>query len=187
MSRRKEAMGCLRPPLGKTTMPKRLPDRWRPECIQEFRASAKQRFQDALILATEDRRTGAIYLWGYCAEMLLKAAYFSVIGVSETATITWGGDLSPAIDRGKNIFKISWPNNGKGHNVRAWSELLVQERISQGVPFENPFALQVQNRGLVIGQLWSETLRYHKNVAYSHEARRVREAAEWLLANSVEL
>ena len=100
-------------------MPRRLLARWQPECIREFRASARQRFQDALSLAGNDRRTGAIYLWGYSAEMHLKAAYFSVIGIADTATITWAADLLPAMDRGKNVFTIPWPNSGKGHNVRA--------------------------------------------------------------------
>ena len=46
------------------------------------------------------------------------------------------------------------------------------------------FAAQVQGCGQRIGQLWRETLRYHKNRACLYEVRQVREAAEWLLANS---
>lgn len=127
-------------------MPLRLPDRWKHECIHEFRASATQRFQDALALAIGGRRTGAIYLWGYCGEMLLKAAYFSVIGLNENAPITWAGELLPAIDRGKKVFTIPWPNSGKGHNIRAWAELLVQERIVLSVPYPNRFGLRCNNK-----------------------------------------
>ena len=36
-------------------------------------------------------------------------------------------------------------------------------------------------------QLWSEILRYHKNVAYIHEMERVRDAAAWLLLYSSQL
>jgi len=43
---------------------------------------------------------------------------------------------------------------------------------------------EVQSCGQGIGQLWSEALRYHKNVAYVYEMNQVREAAEWLLVNS---
>jgi hypothetical protein len=46
------------------------------------------------------------------------------------------------------------------------------------------FDQEVQMCGQDIGELWSETLRYHKNVAYLYEMRQVREAAEWLLLNS---
>ncbi len=72
-------------------MPRRLIDRCQPDCIREFRLAARQRFDDALVLAASGRRTGAIYLWGYTAEMTLKAAYFSLIGMAETDTITWRG------------------------------------------------------------------------------------------------
>ena len=41
--------------------------------------------------------------------------------------------------------------------------------------------------GQRIGQLWRETLRYHKNRAYLYEVRQVREATEWLLVNSDDL
>lgn len=46
------------------------------------------------------------------------------------------------------------------------------------------FAAQVQRCGQRIGQLWRETLRYHKNLAYLYEVRQVREATEWLLVHA---
>src|SRR3954452_6777896 len=109
-------------------MPKRLPARWQPESIREFQASAQQRFDDGLVLAGSGRRTGAIYLWGYSAEMTLKAAYFSLTGLADTAVLTWAANIQPAIHRGRTVFGIAWPNQGQGHNVRAWAELLVLER-----------------------------------------------------------
>jgi hypothetical protein len=134
-------------------------------------------------LAACGRRTGAIYLWGYCVEMLVKSAYFTAIGVSETTLITWQNYLSPAINRGRNYFTIAWPATGRGHNVRAWSELLVLERISLGIPYPQSLSLEVQRQSTRIEQLWSETLRYHSNIAYMHEVRQVRTAAEWFLVN----
>ena len=35
----------------------------------------------------------------------------------------------------------------------------------------------------LFGQLWTESLRYHNNLAYQHEVTQVRLAAEWLLVN----
>ena len=46
------------------------------------------------------------------------------------------------------------------------------------------FQAQVQTCGQRIGQLWRETLRYHKNRAYVYEMRQVQEATEWLLGQS---
>jgi hypothetical protein len=166
-------------------MPRRLPGRWQPESIREFRASARQRFADGLALAAQGRRTGAIYLWGYSAEMTLKAAYFRLTGLGPTDVITWGGHVLQAINHGRNFLGIPWPTAGQGHNVRAWAELLVAERAATpGAGYVHPFGQEVQACGQTIGQLWSEALRYHKNVAYVYEMNQVREAADWLLSNS---
>jgi hypothetical protein len=161
-----------------------LPDRWQPESIREFRAAARQRFDDGLALAAAGRRTGAIYLWGYSAEMTLKAAHFSLT-LAETDPITWAAEIFPAIQHGRIARGIAWPVAGQGHNVRAWAELLVTERAATpGAAYPPRFGREVQACGQRVSQLWRETLRYHKNVAYLHEVARVREAAEWLLVNS---
>jgi len=168
-------------------MPRRLPARWQPESIGEFRASARQRFEDGVALAAAGHRTGAIYLWGYTAEMILKAAYFSLLGRPQAAVLTWTADILPAINAGRSMG-IAWPVHGQGHNVRAWAEFLVATRAATpGTAYPHPFGLEVQARGQRIGNLWSETLRYHKNVAYLYERNQVREAVEWLLVNSAAL
>jgi hypothetical protein len=165
-------------------MPRRLLDRCQPDSIREFRAAARRRFEDALELAGQGRRTGAIYLWGYTAEMTLKAAYFALLGLADTAVLTWNGNLRPAINRGR-AMGIAWLPEGAGHNVRAWGELLVAVRaLSPVTAFTPSFGLEVQRRGQRIEQLWRETLRYRKNHAYPFEMRQVREAAEWLLVNA---
>jgi len=164
-------------------VPKRLKDRWQPECIREFRAAARQRYNDGLSLAGQGRRTGAIYMWGYSAEMTLKASYFALT-LAETDTITWGGHIQPAILHGRNVRSIAWPYQGAGHNVRAWAELLVAERAAiPGMAYVAATGHHIQACGQRIALLWSETLRYHKNLAYPHEVTQVRLAAEWLLAN----
>jgi hypothetical protein len=165
-------------------MPRRLLDRCQPESIREFRAAARQRFQDGLSLAAANRRTAAIYLWGYTAEMLLKAAYFTLTGLAETDPLTWAGNILPAIVRGRGLG-IPWPTQGQGHNVRAWVELLVGVRaLTPATTYATPFATELRRQGQRLEWLWRETLRYHKNIAYVHEVTQVREAAEWLLTNS---
>ncbi len=170
-------------------MPRRLIDRCQPDSILEFRASARQRYQDGLALAGAGNRTAAIYLWGYATEMILKAAYFSLFGLADDDVITVPGHIQPAINRGRAApLSIAWPNPGAGHNVRAWAELLVGVRaLTPATAYVPAFAAQVQQRGQRVGQLWSETLRYHKNRAYGYEVRQVREATEWLLIHSDDL
>ena len=72
---------------GNPSVPTRLLARWRPESIREFRATARLRYDDGISLAGQGRRTGVIYMWGYCAEMSLKAAYFSLT-LADTTPIT---------------------------------------------------------------------------------------------------
>ena len=164
-------------------MPKRLPDRWQPECIREFRAAARQRYNDGLALAGQGRRTGAVYMWGYTAEMALKAAYFSLT-MADTDLISWKPDIQGTITHGKTAHGIAWTNSEAGHNVRAWAELLVAERaVSAATALPAGVGREIQVHGQRIGLLWSVTLRYHKNVAYLHEMTQVRLSVEWLVAN----
>ena len=63
-------------------MPKNLRHRLADDSVSEFRAAATVRYEDARILASNNRRMAAIYMYGYCAEMILKAAYFRIDGFS---------------------------------------------------------------------------------------------------------
>ncbi len=113
--------------------------------------------------------------------MTLKAAYFS-LALTDTTPITWVGHLQPAIHHGRTVRMILWPNQGAGHNVRAWAELLVVERAATaGMAYAPADGRQIQACGQRIGQLWNESLRYHNNLAYQHEVTQIRLATEWLL------
>jgi hypothetical protein len=167
-------------------MPRRLLTRCQPDSIREFRASARQRYDDGLTAAAAGRGLAAIYLWGYCSEMLLKAADFSVLGIGEITHLHMAVYINPAIQLGRGLG-IAWPQGGQGHNVRAWAELLILERATHpnsAMAYAADFSIQVQANGQWISQLWNETLRYHKNRPYSYELRQVREATEWFLVNS---
>jgi hypothetical protein len=118
--------------------------------------------------------------------MTLKAAYFSLVGLGESDVITWGGHIQPAIFRGRATpLHIAWPNQGSGHKLQAWSELLIGVRALAPATMLAPgFAAQVQRCGQRIWRLWRETLRYHKNRAYLYEVRQMHEITTWLLANA---
>ncbi len=168
-------------------MPRRLIERCREDSIREFRLAARRRYDEALVLGAAGQRTGAIYLWGYTAEMILKAGYFSLLGVAEVDSITWRRHLLPAIDRGR-LLGIAWPRQVEGHNIRAWAELLVRVRASSpATSYPVPFGREVQRQGQRLEPLWREILRYRKNESYLHEVTQVRKATEWLLVHSNQL
>ncbi len=170
-------------------MPKFLLQRCGDDSIESFQAAANVRFADGVEAARAERRTASIYLLGYAAEMLIKAAYFTAIGFSRTQVIQFG-DLNDARNRAiLPPYNITWPNVGKFHNVRAWCDYLVAYRShSPGIPYADPgFGGEIKRRGLQIEPIWRETLRYHNNLAYPHEVERMRSAVAWLVRHSLDL
>jgi hypothetical protein len=168
-------------------VPKRLLKRCAPDSVGEFRVAARQRFQEGLVLAASDRHTAAIYLWGYAAEMTLKSAYFAAIGFSETQPITIA-DLRGAAASAPSMGVV-WPGPNRFHDLRAWAELLVAFRTATpGLAYPVPgFDKEIVRRSRHVHLLWSEILRYHKNIAYGYEMNRVKAEANWLLAHSLDL
>jgi hypothetical protein len=164
-------------------MPKRLPDRFRPDSIAEFRAAARQRSLDAITLEADGRRAGALYLWGYVAEMALKAAYFRALGFPDSRPIT-RSDLRGGLSILPNLAK-----NPPLHHLGLWAQALVVLRAgTPGLAYPDPtFGSLVTAKAQAIYGIWRETLRYHKNLPYPREMIQVREAAEWLLVQSLDL
>ena len=79
------------------------------------------RFYDSLEMAIQWQTVvGLSISGGTRSEMTLKAAYFSLMGRSETHPITWNADLKPAMKQAVQLG-IAW-NPPNAHNVRAWAE-----------------------------------------------------------------
>ena len=164
-------------------MPRRLPDRFQSDSILEFRAAARQRSLDAIMLEAAGRRTAAVYLWGYVAEMILKAAFFEVSGFSNIQAITIN-DLRTGLRTWAGAVSHS-----NLHHLGLWAEALVTLRASKpGLAYADPaLGSQVTAKAHSLYALWRETIRYHKNTAYRHEIAQARDAAEWLLIRSTDL
>ena len=168
-------------------MPKLLVDRLAPDSIAEFRAAARIRNEDAWVLARSGRGLAAVYLWGYVAEMILKASWFSLIGFPERRAIS-PADLRSAVTLGRIQYGIQWPGAGRLHAVLNWADLLVQHRIALGRPYPSPrFRTQVLAHSQQLYTRWRETMRYKKNRAYPSEVRVVAQSSHWLLSNSLRL
>src|SRR2546430_16009927 len=99
------------------------------DSIKEFRAAARERFEYAAVAAAAGRKTAAIYLWGYVAEMTLKAAYFAAVGLSAVQAVTIR-DLRGAAASAPT-FTIGWagaPHRPSPHRARAWAESVTRLR-----------------------------------------------------------
>jgi hypothetical protein len=164
-------------------MPKSLIHRLRADCIREFRAAAHQRYLDGFTLAGQGRRTAAIYLWGYTAEMTLKAAYFRAVGFDSLQSIG-KADLKSGQDFAK-LYGIPF---GGFHDVSGWAGVIVTYRAANGLSYPQPgFANEVLTQVAIVARHWKEVIRYHKNTAYRFEMVQVADAVEWFLIHSLEL
>jgi hypothetical protein len=165
-------------------VPKLLVDRCGPDCVKEFRSAAALRYADGVALAARGRGLPAIYLWGYSAEMTVKAACFSFVGFADEQPIA-RADLGSARAFASATLGIFWPAAGWGHNVGCWAELLVTHRTHAGKAYpSHRFRGAVVRNAVGVYLRWRETLRYHKNRAYAHEVRTVQGATCWLLDHS---
>jgi hypothetical protein len=166
-------------------MPRLLPERFRVECIREFDLAADERHADAIRLAESGRRTGAIYLFGYVAEMLLKSAYLRLAGHYPddpiTPAILWGYvGTRPA----STARALGLPGTTNLHDLGAWAALIVAHRSARPPGYPDPrFAAALTANVRVLDGRWTEVIRYHGNLAYQHELNCIRTSCGWLLAN----
>ena len=141
-----------------------------------MKQAAERRLWDGLILALggPGYETGAIYLMGYVAEMLLKSAYFQVTGVPVAQNIAshLQGARTHASWRGGNL-----------HNLRSWFALLNDVRFLRGVPWSAVTAATVARHVFTVDAHWRESLRYSAFAATEAELNEVFISVDWLHAN----
>lgn len=163
-------------------MPKLLVQRLKADSIEEFTEAARARLEDGRALVAQGRGLAAIYLWGYSAEMILKAAFFRWAGFSVNQPILIG-DIRNAVDLGRATYHIVWPKAGDLHNIGCWGVLLREHRHALGKPLAGKqFLRRMQFHSACVYQYWRETLRYHKNRAYAYEIESVFASAQWLVS-----
>jgi hypothetical protein len=146
--------------------------------IREFRAAAGLRYKEARRLVLAGDRLAGIYLGGYAAEMLLKAAYFRLAGWATTDPITLT-DIGQARQHAISVLGLHWPTNL--HDLLRWRDLLIEERKRQGIPYALAFTRGFSARVRHIYLNWREHLRYWSNRPYSGEANRTLAGLQWLL------
>jgi len=138
--------------------------------------ASTQRFWDALALATGEagHEVGAIYLFGYVAEMLLKTAYFRVTGVPP------GQDIAPHLTATR---RNAFLRGGNLHNLPGWFDLLNDVRYFQGKAWPVVTAALIERHVLTVNAHWRESLRYASLSATNAELEEVLTSVDWLLGN----
>ncbi len=148
----------------------------------ELERAGEIRFWEACALATgaEPMRTGAIYLLGYVAELIIKCAYFRLRGIAALDDV--GPELRFAPRRAQAIRGgFAW--KGNLHSIQEWARLLVIERRERGKPLPPPIHVSFLTVVSVIVAEWSEILRYKDTAATDNELHDMFQGVEWLRAN----
>lgn len=137
--------------------------------------AAWERYWDGMELATcgQVRHAGAIHLLGYVAEILLKVAFYRIVGYSpgqaaDTRTIKIHSDW-----HGKNM-----------HSLTDLAQVLVAERATRQIPLDPVFGGLLTSHVLTISNHRKEDLRYRYTLATQAEMAEVYQSVDWLLTNA---
>ena len=152
----------------------------RAHTIGKFRSAARQRFEEAKRSATAGDRLAGIYLCGYAAEMLLKAAYFRLRGRMPGDSITIR-DLNEAKGYATTKLGLGW--GGNLHDLTGWANLLVEERTIRGTPYRPGFRRSLVQQVNALHSNWREDLRYHSNRPRPAEVAVTFQAVAWIKSN----
>lgn len=119
----------------------------------------------------------AIYLYGYAAEMTIKAAYFTNLGYAALQPI----DRDARI-RAEGVARLNQFMKFEPHDVLGWARLLVWDKeVLHTPPYEGPLKRQIVSNASVVYQNWRPQMRYRNTVPAGGETRIVRKAVDWLV------
>ena len=143
------------------------------DTISTFEQASEVRYYDGQeLLFQPDRLAGAIYLLGYCVELVLKVAYCRMVGV---------GPSDPVWNRYQALTGTS-AGAVRHHRLRDLTALVATERISRGFAVDPVFEGEFQRLALLAASHWKEEMRYRSLPATQAEADEVDEAATWMMA-----
>ena len=144
-------------------------------------SAAEKRYYDALELAINGTAysTGAIYLFGYVAEMCLKTAYFQFVGELPTADLmSKSGPISTAM---KSPYFTG--GNKKAHDLVCWANLIIGARRAKNNPLSPILVTELSYHVDVLANDWTVDLRYKFTNATPLEIEDVLVSVDWLRNN----
>jgi hypothetical protein len=150
------------------------------ETINGFIAAAGERFAEGTALMERGHGGGAIYLFGYVAELVLKAAAYRQFGYG-VATAIKAEDRKAVEDLMK---QESLAPKGP-HDILKWAKWLVLKCGSlTGTAYTQEFGIEIETRADLIDRWWSPSLRYHVVRVAFLDTLVVQSAARWFLDES---
>ncbi len=150
------------------------------DSVPGFERAAVRCFHDAGRLRICNRRLAAIYLYGYCVEMWIKAAYFRTLFLLSELPSETRIDLNRrkvAVNEWNALGLLRKPGS---HDIAGWAGLLIAKRVSLGVAHPTLLGNEIVNRATTVyDNYWREYMRY-RSIAFSlSEVSLVRAETKW--------
>ncbi len=101
-------------------MPPATPNLYGADTISEFLSAAQQRFDEADALVGAGFHGGAIYLYGYVAEMVLKAACYRLWGLGPNDPLE---GMRPIMEAWIAEYALNKTRKVRVHDLDAWARL----------------------------------------------------------------
>jgi hypothetical protein len=159
-------------------MPLPLADQLGFDSIFRFERSAPMRLEEGDLLSKE-HRLAAIYLYGYAAEMILKAAYFRNLRHNPLAEIE-----RAFLSRAMAAAKLRGMMNGGLHDIAGWAEFLVWDKATLHAPaYGRDLSREIVSKAAAIYENWRPEMRYRNTSPGAAVVTTVRSATEWLVKN----
>lgn len=150
------------------------------ETIRTFLAAAQARFDEGTALLNAGHSGGAVYLFGYVAEIVLKAAAFR----------NYGHGLDELIrkeDRDAlEVLMKPWLSGlvPKGpHDIVKWAKwIVVSNSLLATTPFPIDFGREIERHANVIDAQWSPSMRYQGVAIPFLDVLTVQSSSRWFLS-----
>jgi hypothetical protein len=155
-----------------------------PDSVHDFERAADQRYAEATFLAANGLHVGgAVYLFGYVAEMVLKSATFRFLkGGKATDPISEGE--RKAVEKMIKTDLKPHPNYNQliqgPHNFLSWANWLV---LVSGTRYSPQLGSDIISNAENVFNHWDPNMRYHELSVTPAGLAVVQTSTDWLRAN----
>lgn len=152
------------------------------DTIAEFERAAEARFQEATLLMQHGFRGAAAYLFGCCAELVVKAAAFRFLGLGPHDRIT-KAVRDQVWNDAVNIMGIQFRKDG--HDAPGWAKWLAEARKRVAAAYDPAWEADLLQHSGTAHAVWLPDMRYRELEAVISDAdpAEISRAVRWLISN----
>lgn len=148
--------------------------------LGEFEVAGDDRLGDAVALAKQGRRMGAIYMLGYVAEAVLKCAFSRLLDYGSDALIRLGaGGTDDPRELGRADLGVTEHAEGL-HSPLFWARMVVELRIKTESALSAEAARALISKAQPIQSNWKVAMRYCRDRSDITDFREIWKDVMWV-------